>query len=74
MGGKKAKEKKGKKKARKTKSSQKWKIYETSDGRAKRKNKICLKCGSGVFMANHKNRYPCGKCGYMEYIREAKKQ
>jgi small subunit ribosomal protein S27Ae len=30
------------------------------------KKKACPKCGSGVFMASHKDRDYCGKCHYME--------
>jgi small subunit ribosomal protein S27Ae len=41
-----------------------YKIYEVSGDKAKAKNKSCPKCS--VFMANHKNRWTCGKCGYME--------
>lgn len=39
--------------------------YDTSSG-LKRKNNFCPKCGPGVFMAAHKDRRTCGKCGYME--------
>jgi len=41
-------------------------VYEVSGESLKRKNKSCPKCGSGVFMASHKDRWTCGKCGYME--------
>jgi ubiquitin-small subunit ribosomal protein S27Ae len=41
-----------------------YKIYEVSGNKAKAKNKTCPKCS--VFMANHKDRWTCGKCGYME--------
>ncbi len=41
-------------------------MYEVSGNSIKRKNKSCPKCGSGVFLANHKDRMTCGKCGYME--------
>jgi len=40
--------------------------YEVSGGALKRKNKSCPKCGPGVSLANHKDRWICGKCGYME--------
>jgi small subunit ribosomal protein S27Ae len=40
--------------------------YEVSGDSIKRKNKSCPKCGQGVFMAKHKDRWTCGKCGYME--------
>jgi small subunit ribosomal protein S27Ae len=40
--------------------------YDSSTGVLKRTHKFCPKCGPGVFMAEHKDRYSCGKCGYME--------
>ena len=40
-----------------------WKLYDKS----KRKNKTCPKCGAAVFMAEHKDRFSCGKCKYTEY-------
>jgi ubiquitin-small subunit ribosomal protein S27Ae len=43
-----------------------YKAYEVSSDSAKRKNKFCPKCGPGTFMADHKDRSSCGKCGYME--------
>lgn len=42
------------------------KNYDVSGDSIKRKNKSCPKCGTGVFMASHKGRNTCGKCGYME--------
>jgi len=41
--------------------------YDTA-GELKRKNKFCPKCGSGVFLAQHKDRVTCGKCHYMEKL------
>jgi len=32
-----------------------------------RLRKHCPKCGPGVFLADHKNRLSCGKCGYTEF-------
>jgi small subunit ribosomal protein S27Ae len=48
------------------KTSKKWKSYDVSGGALKRKNRFCPKCGTGVFMATHKDRITCGACGYME--------
>jgi small subunit ribosomal protein S27Ae len=31
-----------------------------------RTRKSCPKCGAGVFLAEHKDRTSCGRCGYME--------
>lgn len=32
-----------------------------------KKNKECPKCGAGVFMADHKDRWSCGRCHYTEF-------
>jgi len=39
-----------------------YKLYEGG----KSKNRFCPKCGPGIFMAKHKDRESCGKCGYTE--------
>lgn len=28
--------------------------------------KTCPKCGAGIFLAEHKDRHYCGKCGYVQ--------
>ena len=43
------------------------KLYDVSGGSVKRKAGFCPKCGPGVFMAEHKDRVSCGKCGYTEF-------
>ena len=48
------------------KTSKRYENYEISGNTLKRKNKNCPKCGAGVFLAEHKDRTTCGKCGYME--------
>jgi len=59
-----------KKKAEKSKPAYKYaQNYDVSGDQVKRKNKTCPKCGAGVFMAKHKDRWTCGKCGYMEKIK-----
>ena len=64
-----------KKKKKEKKEKGRWELYDTSGG-LKRKNKSCPKCGEGTFLAKHKDRLTCGKCGYMESIKksEEKKQ
>lgn len=42
-------------------------LYHIEDGKAVSKNKTCPKCGPGVFLAEHKDRYTCGKCGYTAF-------
>ncbi|MDD5163884.1 MAG: 30S ribosomal protein S27ae [Candidatus ainarchaeum sp.] len=55
--------KKESKKTKKTKQA----LFEVSGGTLKRKNRYCPKCGPGVFMATHKDRFACGRCGYTEW-------
>ncbi len=57
---------KGGKPVKKGKSQSKSSCYEVSGPMLKRKNRNCPKCGPGIFMAGHKDRWTCGKCGYME--------
>ncbi len=52
-----------KKEKRKKKASE---YYEVKGEEIKQKNKTCPKCGPGTFMAEHKDRVSCGKCGYTE--------
>lgn len=52
------------KKKRKNKApSQRWKKYKVSGDKIER-GKMCPKCN--VFLGDHKDRFVCGTCGYME--------
>jgi small subunit ribosomal protein S27Ae len=42
-------------------------LYKIDGTIVERKNRYCPKCGEGVFLAEHKNRLSCGKCGYTEF-------
>jgi len=42
-------------------------LYEAKEDKAERKNRSCPKCGPGIFLAGHKDRLTCGKCGYTEF-------
>lgn len=42
-------------------------LYEVKGDKLERKNPECPKCGKGAFMAKHKDRKTCGKCGYTEF-------
>ena len=53
--------------ATKNKGVQKYKYYKIEGNKLERLKKICPKCGPGVFMAEHLNRYACGRCGFMEW-------
>jgi small subunit ribosomal protein S27Ae len=47
--------------------SKRWEKYDVSGNSLKRKSKFCIKCGAGNFMAEHKDRFTCGSCGYTEF-------
>jgi len=49
------------------KKSVKSKIYKIEGDSIKRTRPTCPRCGPGVFMAEHKNRWACGKCGYTDF-------
>jgi len=42
-------------------------LYQVDADKIKRKNPFCPRCSSGVFLADHGDRYACGKCGYTEW-------
>lgn len=48
------------------KSVKLYSLYKVEGDKLVRKNRVCPKCGPGTFMADHKDRYVCGKCGYTE--------
>ncbi len=41
-------------------------LYKVDGDKLERKNPVCPRCSDGVFMADHGDRYACGKCGYTE--------
>tara|TARA_B100000963_G_scaffold353007_1_gene367048 strand:- start:2927 stop:3106 length:180 start_codon:yes stop_codon:yes gene_type:complete len=46
--------------------------YSVEDGKLVRKGEFCPaeNCGPGIFLAIHKGRKSCGRCGYTEKIEE----
>ena len=43
------------------------KYYKIEGDKLVRLKRFCPKCGEGVFLAEHPDRYSCGKCGYTEF-------
>ena len=43
------------------------KLYKIEGKRLIHLRPFCPRCGVGTFMAEHENRFSCGKCGYTEY-------
>jgi ribosomal protein S27AE len=47
-----------------------YKFYAINQqGKVEKLRRECPRCGRGVFMAQHKDRLHCGKCGYTEWIK-----
>lgn len=46
--------------------SKKYEKYKVEGDKLTRKP-TCPKCGAGVFLAEHPDRFYCGKCGYVEF-------
>jgi small subunit ribosomal protein S27Ae len=42
-------------------------LYEIKETKLVRKNPLCPRCGPGTFMADHRDRFTCGKCGYTKW-------
>ncbi|MHB1908837.1 MAG: 30S ribosomal protein S27ae [Nitrososphaerales archaeon] len=49
-----------------------YKFYEVKGGKATLLRRECPRCGHGVFLAEHKDRLTCGKCGYTSYKKSGK--
>lgn len=62
-----SKDRKGKKEHKNKPTSVKYK-YFSAEG--KKNHKSCPRCGAGVFLAMHKDRVHCGKCGYTEFSKK----
>ena len=56
-----------KKEVKKEAPSAKKDNYQIKGNKLERTRRSCPKCGPGVFMAEHKDRTSCGKCGYTEF-------
>ncbi len=49
------------------------KYYEMEGDKLVRTHRTCPKCGTGFFLANHYDRWSCGRCGYTVFKRKGKK-
>ena len=41
--------------------------YKVEGDKPSRTKKVCSRCGKGTFMATHKDRHTCGRCGLTEF-------
>ena len=49
-------------------------FFKVEGDKITRIRRHCPKCGPGVFLAEHKNRFSCGRCGYTEFKSSGKKE
>ena len=55
-----------KKKPKNKQPSKKYTKYKIEGSKIIRKPS-CPKCGAGVFLAEHSDRFYCGRCSYVEF-------
>ena len=55
------------KKAKAPKGKARGAFFNVEGAKVTTAKKYCPRCGSGVMMADHKDRTACGKCGYTEF-------
>lgn len=44
-------------------------LYTITGDKIVRNNRSCPKCGTGTFLGKHKDRLVCGKCRYVEFVK-----
>jgi len=49
-------------------------FFKVEGNNINRFRKHCPKCGPGIFLAEHKDRFSCGNCGYTEFKSGGKKE
>jgi len=47
-----------------------WAFYKVEGDKVGRLRRECPRCGRGVFLGEHKDRYTCGRCGYTQFKRK----
>lgn len=52
---------------------QKREAYKLEQDAIKRARRFCPRCGPGVFLAEHEDRYTCGRCKYTEFKKQKPK-
>ena len=52
----------------------KYQFFKVEGDKINRIRRHCPKCGPSVFIAEHKDRFSCGKCGYTEFKSSVKKE
>ncbi|MBE0519874.1 30S ribosomal protein S27ae [Candidatus Bathyarchaeota archaeon] len=58
---------KGKTEKRKKEEKGIFSLYKIENNQVVRLRPTCERCGPGYFMADHGDRYTCGRCGFTRY-------
>tara|TARA_B100000749_G_C18327037_1_gene423336 strand:+ start:56 stop:346 length:291 start_codon:yes stop_codon:yes gene_type:complete len=58
--------------AKKKVNPQIWKFYSIDGDSISKSKRDCPRCGKGVFMADHSDRFTCGKCNYTTFKTNSK--
>ena len=53
---------------------QKRELYSLEEQKLVRGRRTCPRCGAGVYLAEHADRFSCGKCGYTEIRKEPRQE
>ncbi|MDQ4072966.1 MAG: 30S ribosomal protein S27ae [Thermoproteota archaeon] len=51
-----------------------YKFYKIDKDTIEKIKRECPRCGKGIFMADHSDRFACGKCGYTEFKKDHSKK
>ncbi len=55
----------------KHKPTKQWEILKVKGDKVESSKKPCPRCGSGTYMADHKDRYYCGTCHFAEWKKKS---
>ena len=58
--------------AKKKVNPQIWKFYSIDGDSISKSKRDCPRCGKGVFMGEHSDRFTCGKCNYTTFKTNSK--
>jgi small subunit ribosomal protein S27Ae len=61
-------------KSSKKRKKKKSEYYVVKDNKIERKKLFCPKCGAGVFLAEHADRFTCGKCSFTQWKQQGDKK
>jgi len=52
-------------------NTKQWEFLKIEENKIKREKRACPRCGSGIYMAEHNDRYYCGNCKFTEWKKKS---